>query len=96
MRCLVHMNAGCSCQYANKPGVPQQPRKPGAGQALLAFGAALLLGACSFFSSPPPDTAARDAYRAAKAACELYELAPAERHTDEMDRTCRSIRLVCE
>jgi hypothetical protein len=52
--------------------------------------------ACSMFRSPPPETAAREAYKAAKTACRLYDLAPAERHTAEMDRTCRSLRLVCE
>lgn len=52
--------------------------------------------ACSLFSAPPPETAARDAYKAAKTACQVYELAPAEYHTDEQDRVCRSLRLVCE
>lgn len=69
-----------------------------AGVALIClfcgFGAAA--GGCAKFAAPPPETAARDAYRTAKAACELYELAPAEHHTAEMDRTCRSLRLVCE
>jgi hypothetical protein len=61
--------------------------------------AALLLcvgaSGCSVFAKAP-DTAAADAYQAAKAACALYELAPAERHTAEMDKSCRSLRLVCE
>lgn len=59
----------------------------------LAF-AALLCG-CSLVKQAP-DTAARDAYQAAKAACDLYDLAPAEKHTADMDRSCRSLRLVCE
>jgi hypothetical protein len=63
--------------------------------ALLLF-VGLSTSGCSLLSAPPPDTAARDAYRAAKAACAAYELAPAEAHNDEMDRTCRSLRLVCE
>jgi hypothetical protein len=50
---------------------------------------------CSAFQKAP-ETAAADAYKGAKAACALYELAPAERHTAEMDKTCRSLRLVCE
>lgn len=56
---------------------------------------ALLIVACAALSVPPPETAARDAYRAAKVACNAYELLPGSRHTDEMDRTCRSLRLVC-
>ena len=60
-----------------------------------AFTVAVLTG-CGLLHAPPPETAARDAYKAAKAACALYEMAPAEKHTAEMDRTCRSLRLVCE
>jgi hypothetical protein len=72
----------------------------GSALALLLFaGVGLSASGCAFFekaAKAAPETAARDAYKAAKAACALYELAPAERHTDEMDRTCRSLRLVCE
>lgn len=42
-----------------------------------------------------PDTAARDAYRAAKVACNVYELAPGSKHTPEADKVCRAMRLVC-
>lgn len=56
--------------------------------ALVAF-----LG-CSAFKKAP-ETSARDAYRAAKAACAIYELTPGEKHTPDMDRTCRSLRLIC-
>lgn len=67
--------------------------KPGVPRAALI---AIALTGCSMFQAPPPDTAARDAYKAAKLACKVYELAPSDKHTDEMDRTCRSLRLVCE
>lgn len=63
--------------------------------ALLLCFVCLNSTACSYFQKAPA-TAASDAYRGAKQACELYELAPAEHHNSEMDRTCRSLRLVCE
>lgn len=69
------------------------PKTTVAGVLLLAIGAST--SACSAMAKAP-DTAARDAYTAAKAACALYELAPVEKHTADMDRTCRSLRLVCE
>lgn len=61
--------------------------------ALIAL--AFALAGCAAFKKAP-ETAARDAYRAAKAACAIYELSPGEKHTPDMDRTCRSLRLVCE
>ncbi len=62
--------------------------------ALLLF-VAVGASACSSFQKAP-DTAARDAYRGAKAACAAYELAPSSAHNAETDRACRSLRLVCE
>jgi len=55
---------------------------------------ALVVGVLACTASTPT-TAARDAYKAAKVACQVYDLAPGERHTVEMDRACQSLRLVC-
>jgi hypothetical protein len=68
------------------------------GGALGVMFLCALLGpvACGVLSSPPPETAARDAYRAATAACRGYDLLPAAKHTADLDRVCRSLRLVCD
>jgi hypothetical protein len=63
-------------------------------ETLIALALVLLTG-CSMFQKPAPETVARDLYRATKVACEVYERLPGERHSAEMDRTCRSLRLVC-
>jgi hypothetical protein len=71
------------------------------GAVSKAPAAALLLfvglgsSGCAAFA-PQEATIARDAYQTAKTACEIYDLAPAERRNPEMDRVCRSMRLVCE
>lgn len=65
-------------------------------RALLPFVAALGVAGCALLADVPPDTAARESYRAAKKACAAYELAPAALHNEETDRACRSLRLVCE
>lgn len=63
--------------------------------SVLVLGVGAALTACGVFAQPPPDTAARDAYKATKLACAVYELAPGSKHTPTADRTCRSLRLVC-
>ncbi len=83
MSCRVHGPfARCACGYARFFAV--------------LGGVGFLLTACGLLQAPPPETAARDAYRLAKAACRAYELLPGEKRTEELDRSCRAMRLVCE
>lgn len=51
---------------------------------------------CAMLARPTPETAARDAYRAAKLACEVYGLTPGEKHTAELDRSCRQLVVMCQ
>lgn len=86
------------------PSPPNDKPKgpPSAGR--VAFGALALVGVpwlvaialASCSSSPPsPAVTARDAYRAALTACELYRLAPDEHHTREADIACAELVDVC-
>lgn len=69
--------------------------KPGTEFALSVAGAALV-GACAWFASAPRQAAARDAHQAELAACRIYDLLPAEKHTPSGDKLCRLARLECQ
>jgi len=65
-------------------------------ETLAVFLLAFAIASCALLSeAPPPDTAAREAYRSAVTACAVYELAPGEFHRPDTDKACRSLRLVC-
>lgn len=50
---------------------------------------------CAYLDQQPAQVAS-DAYTMAKEACVMYELQAEEYHTPEMDKVCKSLRLVCE
>lgn len=65
-----------------------------AGVLLLA-GLAGSSSGCAYLDQQPAKVV-DDAFLYAKEACAMYEEQSVEYHTPEMDKACRSLRLVCE
>lgn len=55
-----------------------------------------LVGFGSSACASAPSVSARDSYRAARTACELYAHAPADARTPEADKACAELEAVCE
>jgi hypothetical protein len=67
-----------------------------AAAALLVF-IGLSTTACSGAREAlTPDVSARDSYRSALTACELYEHSPAAARTPEADKACEELKAVCK
>jgi hypothetical protein len=63
-------------------------------QAALVLLVAALSTATACASAP--EVSARDSYRAALAACVVYDASPADARTPEADKACAELRAVCE
>lgn len=52
---------------------------------------------CALFGGEPADAPSlAESYRAARQACNVYELLPAEQHTPEGDEACADLARVCK